>query len=65
MGFCLARKMHTYKGDVHNTAHPEGYIAEGYNQNECFTFCSRYLTMTETKFNHLERKEVEEVNLPY
>ena len=65
MVFGLAREMHTYKGDVRNTAHPEGCIAQSYIQNECLTFCSRYLTMTETKFNHLDRNEVEEVNFPY
>ena len=65
MGLYVAGKMRTYKGNLHNTAHPEGCIAEGYIQNECFTFCSRYLTMTETKFNRLDRNEVEEVNLLY
>lgn len=40
---------------VRNKARPEGSIAEAYLADECLTFCSRYLTKVETKFNRLER----------
>ena len=50
---------------MRNIARPEGCIAKGYIQSECLTFCSRYLTITETKSNRLDRNEVEEVNLPH
>jgi len=56
--------MGTYKSEVGNKACPEGCIAERYIQNECLTFCSRYLSMTETKFNRVDRNDVLEVEQP-
>ena len=50
---------------MHNAARPEGCITEDYIQSECLIVYSRYLTMTKTKLNHLDRHEVEEVNLPH
>ena len=57
--------MHAYEGDMHNTAHFEGCVTEVYIRNECLTLYSRYLTMRETKLNHLGCNDVEEVNLPH
>lgn len=51
--FC--RNLHKLKQYVRNKARPEGSIAEAYLADECSTFCSRYLTKVETKFNRLER----------
>jgi len=49
---------------VGNKACPKGCIAERYIQNECLTFCSRYLSMTETKFNRIDRNDDLEVEQP-
>ncbi len=38
-----------------NKAHPEGSIAEGYIEEKCVIFCSRYLHNIETKLNRVER----------
>ena len=38
------------KSYVHNRAHPEGSIAEGYLAEESITFCSRYLSNVEIVF---------------
>lgn len=43
--------MHKLKTYVHNKAHPEGSIAEGYLADKC----SCYLNQVETKFNREER----------
>jgi hypothetical protein len=40
---------------VHNRAHPEGSIAEGYLAEESITFCSRYLSNVETVFTRATR----------
>jgi len=56
--------MGTYKPEVGNKACLEGCIVEHYIQNECLTFCSRYLCMTETKFNHIDRNDVLEFEQP-
>lgn len=34
---------------MNNRAHPEGSIAEGYKNEECMTFCSRFIVGT-TRF---------------
>ena len=47
--------MGTLKGYVSNKARPEGSIAEGYIINECLTFCSLYLSDTETRFNRQDQ----------
>jgi len=59
------RGMCTYKTDVRNRNCPEGCVAEGYIQNECLTFCSRYLSLTETKFNRVDRNDAMEVDQPH
>jgi len=56
--------MGTYKSEVGNKACLEGCIAERYIQNECLMFCSRYLSMIETKFNGVDRNDVLEVEQP-
>ena len=43
---------------MRNKARPEGSIAEGYIVDECMTLCSRYFHSVETKFNRLERNDV-------
>ena len=61
--------MLTLKSYVHNRAHPEGSIAEGYLAQESLTFCSRYLSGVETVFtrpirndDEVRRNETEESN---
>jgi hypothetical protein len=44
---------------VHNRAHPEGSIAEGYLAEESITFCSRYLSNVETVFTRATRNDDE------
>lgn len=51
----MYRYLHKLKSYVHNKAHPEGSIAEGYLADECVTFCSRYLSRVETRFSRTER----------
>jgi len=57
--------MCTYKTDVRNRNCPEECVAEGYIQNECLTFYSRYLSMMETKFNLVDRSDIAEVDQPH
>lgn len=45
------------KSYVRNKCHPEGSLAEGYLAEECLTFCSRYLSGIETKFNQPSRND--------
>ena len=52
------RYLHKVKFFVRNKARPEGSIAEGYIVDECMTLCSRYFRSVETKFNRLERNDV-------
>ena len=40
---------------MHNRAHPEALIANGYIMEECMTFCARYLDDVETKSSRPER----------
>ena len=40
---------------VKNQARPEGFIAEGYVNDEVLTFCFLYLEDVETKFNWSDR----------
>ena len=42
------------KSYVRNRAHPEGSMAEGYIQDECLTFCSRFIDGT-TRFTRAPR----------
>ena len=49
--------MNTFKNDMHNKSHLEGFIAEAYVADERLTFCSRYLNSAETRFNRVERNE--------
>ena len=42
------------KALVKNRAHPEGSIAEGYRNEECMTFCSRFIEGT-TRFTRPSR----------
>jgi len=51
------KDMGTYKSEVGNKACPKGCIVESWIQNECLTFCSRYLSMTETKFNRIDHND--------
>ncbi|XP_076914543.1 uncharacterized protein LOC143573590 [Bidens hawaiensis] len=47
------------RDDVHNRAHPEGSIAEGYLAEGSITFCSRYLSKVETVFTRAVRNDDE------
>ncbi|XP_052619588.1 uncharacterized protein LOC111897976 [Lactuca sativa] len=65
----IERYLLTLKSYVHNRAHPEGSIAEGYLAQECVTFCSRYLSGVETIFttpirndDEGDQNEIEESN---
>ncbi|XP_059658587.1 uncharacterized protein LOC132304903 [Cornus florida] len=51
----IERYLMTLKNYVRNRSHPEGSIAEGYLAEECLTFCSRYLTNIETRFDKPQR----------
>lgn len=42
---------------IRNRAQPEGCIAEGYLADECLTFCSRYMSEIDTKFNRKGRND--------
>ena len=57
--------MCTYKTDVRYRNCPEGCVAKVYIQNECLTFCSRYLSMMEAKFNSVDRNDTAEVDPPH
>lgn len=66
----IERDLLTLKNYVHNRAHPEASIAEGYLAQESLTFCSRYLSRVETMFTRPTRNddeddqnEIEESNL--
>ena len=56
---CLYRDLSTLKSYVHNRAHPEGSIAEGFLAQESLTFCSRYFTGVETVFTRPIRNDDE------
>jgi hypothetical protein len=60
----VERYLRTLKGYVHNKAHPEGSMAEGYILEKCLTFCSHFLEDVDTKLSHLERHESTVVNEP-
>ncbi|XP_009600838.1 uncharacterized protein [Nicotiana tomentosiformis] len=49
--WAFERYLLTFKNYVRNRSHPEGSIAEGYPNQECMIFCSRYLHDVETKLN--------------
>ncbi|KAL0448686.1 UNVERIFIED_CONTAM: hypothetical protein Slati_1425000 [Sesamum latifolium] len=51
----IERFLKSLKGYVHNKAHPEGSIAEGYIIKECLTFMSMYLGGIETRYNRAAR----------
>jgi len=53
----FTRKLRKLKSYVRNKCHPEGSLAEGYLAEECLTFCSRYLSGIETKFNQPSRND--------
>ncbi|KAK9073298.1 hypothetical protein SSX86_007622 [Deinandra increscens subsp. villosa] len=55
----IERDLLTLKLYVHNRAHPEGSIAEGYLAQESITFCSRYLSKVETAFTRVARNDDE------
>ncbi len=48
---CIYMYLCKLKCYVQNKAHPEGSIAEGYQADECLTFCSWYLHGIKTIFN--------------
>lgn len=50
----IERYLRTLKGYVHNKAHPEGSIAEGYILEECMMFCSRFVQGMPTKISQSE-----------
>ncbi|XP_021862945.1 uncharacterized protein [Spinacia oleracea] len=56
----VERYLRTLKAYIRNRAHPEGSIAEGYLADECLTFCSRYMSDIDTKFNRKGRNDDEE-----
>ncbi|KAH7845791.1 hypothetical protein Vadar_006051 [Vaccinium darrowii] len=61
----IERFLRTLKDSVRNKAHPEGSIVEAYIDKECLTFCSMYLTDSETRFNREERNyDGGQVHLP-
>ncbi|KAL0370660.1 UNVERIFIED_CONTAM: hypothetical protein Sangu_0384100 [Sesamum angustifolium] len=51
----IERYLYKLKQYVNNKAFPEGSMVEGYNVEECLTFCSMYLNDIETQFNKVER----------
>jgi hypothetical protein len=51
----IERRLGYLKGTVCNRAKPEGSIAEAYVVDECVSYCSRYLTNIETRFNKKDR----------
>ena len=53
----IERYIGKLKSFVHTTSHPEGSIAEGYIFDENLTFCSRYLSDCNTKFNRAPRHD--------
>ncbi|XP_022024562.1 uncharacterized protein LOC110924892 [Helianthus annuus] len=55
----IERDLLKLKSYVHNRAHPEGSIAEGYLAEESITFCSRYLSKVETVFTKAIRNDDE------
>lgn len=55
------RYLRTLKSYIRNRAHPEGCIAEGYLADECLTFCSRYMSDIDTKFNRKVRNDDEDI----
>ncbi|GJX57932.1 putative transposase-associated domain-containing protein [Tanacetum coccineum] len=55
----IERDLLTLKSYVHNRAHPEGSIAQGYLAQESLTFCSRYLSVVETVFTRPIRNDDE------
>ncbi|KAJ0592692.1 hypothetical protein HanHA300_Chr03g0088101 [Helianthus annuus] len=55
----VERDLLKLKSYVHNRAHPEGSIAEGYLAEESITFCSRYLSKVETVFTRAVRNDDE------
>ena len=56
------RYLRTLKKYVRNKAQPEGSIAEGYLADECLTFCSRYMSGINTKFNRKRRNDDDDEN---
>lgn len=53
----IERRLGYLKGTVRNRAKPEGSIAEAYVVDECLSYCSRYLTNIETRFNKEDRNK--------
>ena len=47
----IKRRLGYLKGTVRNRAKPEGSITEAYVVDECFSYCSIYLTNIETRSN--------------
>ncbi|XP_059635684.1 uncharacterized protein LOC132277860 [Cornus florida] len=58
----IERFLHTLKLYVRNKARPEGFTAEAYLDNECLTFCSKFLGGIETRFNREERNNEGDCN---
>ncbi|KAJ9544535.1 hypothetical protein OSB04_024242 [Centaurea solstitialis] len=65
----IERDLLKLKSYVHNRAHLEGSIAEGYLAEESITFCSRYLSNVETVFtreirnnDEVHQNDIEESN---
>ncbi|KAK1406297.1 hypothetical protein QVD17_41590 [Tagetes erecta] len=55
----IERDLLKLKSYVHNRAHPEALITEGYLAEESITFCSRYLSKVETVFTRGIRNDDE------
>ncbi|KAA0032772.1 uncharacterized protein E5676_scaffold428G00170 [Cucumis melo var. makuwa] len=55
--YSIERSLRTLKQYVRNKARPEGTIVEAYVMNESSTFCSRYLSVIETRFIRNERND--------
>jgi hypothetical protein len=50
----LERRLYTLKRYVRNRARPEGSIAEAYIDEECLTFCSKFMEGVETNLIRLQ-----------
>uniref|UniRef100_A0A803MKH3 Transposase-associated domain-containing protein n=1 Tax=Chenopodium quinoa TaxID=63459 RepID=A0A803MKH3_CHEQI len=61
-GTTMSKYLGTLKKYIRNRAHPEGCIAEGYLVDECLTFCSRYMSDIDTKFNRKGRNDDDTLN---
>jgi hypothetical protein len=55
--YSIERWLYTLKRYVWNRSWPEGLIAEAYVDDECLTFCSKYMDDVDTRFNREPRNK--------